>query len=71
MKAEILVFVRETDAWPRQMNSSNSDVGDIDEFWPAIPGGFGPEGFTASRKQIYDEFGRLTGGPQAVAIDAK
>ena len=37
---------------------------DLDEFWPTIPGGSWPEGFTVSHEQIYDEFGRLTGGPQ-------
>jgi len=37
---------------------------DLDTFWPAIPGGVWPEGFTVSREQIYDDAGRLTGGPQ-------
>ena len=37
---------------------------ELDRLWPVIPGGTWPPGFTASREQIYDEFGRLTGGPQ-------
>ena len=37
---------------------------DVDAFWPPIRGGSWPPGFTASREQIYDDFGRLTGGPQ-------
>ena len=37
---------------------------DIDKFWPPIRGGSWPPGFTVSREQIYDELGRLTGGPQ-------
>jgi len=37
---------------------------DTDTFWPPIRGGSWPPGFTASREQIYDDFGRLTGGPQ-------
>ena len=37
---------------------------DIDRDWPVIRGGSWPPGFTVSREQIYDEFGRLTGGPQ-------
>ena len=38
---------------------------DIDEFWPPVPGGSWPPGFIASREQLYDESGRLTGGPQS------
>ena len=37
---------------------------DLDSMWPAIPGGTWPPGFTVGREQIYDEAGRLTGGPQ-------
>ena len=37
---------------------------DLDALWPAIHGGSWPQGFTVSREQIYDESGRLTGGPQ-------
>ena len=37
---------------------------DLDTLWPAIAGGSWPPGFTVSREQIYDDSGRLTGGPQ-------
>ena len=37
---------------------------DLDKDWPAIPGGSWSPGFTVGREQIYDESGRLTGGPQ-------
>ena len=37
---------------------------DLDSLWPAISGGSWPPSFTVSREQIYDESGRLTGGPQ-------
>ena len=37
---------------------------DIRRDWPPVPGGDWPPGFTVSREQIYDESGRLTGGPQ-------
>lgn len=45
-------------------SSAQRKTFDIDKHWPAIPGGSWPEGFTVSRTQIYDESGRLTGGPQ-------
>ena len=37
---------------------------DLDSLWPAISGRSWAPGFTVSREQIYDESGRLTGGPQ-------
>ena len=64
IEAETLVFER-TDAAPVGAAApTGRKKFDLDEFWPAIPGGSWPEGFTVSREQIYDEFGRLTGGPQ-------
>ena len=38
---------------------------DIDEFWPPVRGGSWPPGFVASREQMYDDSGRLTGGAQS------
>ena len=58
VEAETLVFER-ADVAPAGRKKF-----DLDEFWPAIPGGSWPEGFTVSREQIYDDLGRLTGGPQ-------
>ncbi len=37
---------------------------DLDRLFPAIDLGAWPDGFTVSREQIYDDMGRLTGGPQ-------
>ena len=53
--------------WPdaqRGLLSPRTRNFELDRLWPVIPGGTWPPGFTASREQIYDEFGRLTGGPQ-------
>lgn len=66
LETETLVFAREdgeaadrpTEAAPVKKKF------DIDEILPVIRGGSWPPGFTVSREQIYDEFGRLTGGPQ-------
>ena len=64
LEAEALVFERleagqvETDA------VSGKRRFDLDKVRPAIPGGSWPPDFTISREQIYDEAGRLTGGPQ-------
>ncbi len=35
---------------------------DVDAFWPPVPGGSWPPGFTVGREQIYDDTGRLTPG---------
>ncbi len=49
---------------PSDPESNRKKPFDPDAFWPSIPGGTWPEGFTVSREQIYDDAGRLTGGPQ-------
>jgi len=36
----------------------------LDRDFPPWRGGVWPEGFTVSREQIYDDMGRLTGGPE-------
>ena len=40
------------------------------DFPPWDPGPW-PEGFTVSREQIYDDMGRLTGGPEDVSDDGR
>ena len=65
LDAETLVFAREdagADRSPAAVRGTKTF--DIDEILPVIRGGSWPPGFTVSREQIYDEFGRLTGGPQ-------
>ena len=58
LEAETLVFSRVSSPVRKR-------IFDIDEFWPPVPGGSWPPGFIASREQLYDESGRLTGGPQS------
>ena len=41
----------------------------IEEILPPHDPGPWPEGFTASREQIYDDMGRLTGGPENASGD--
>ena len=69
LEAEALVFAR-ADALPAEDPAPGERKKfDLDEFWPAIPRGTWQKGFTVTREQIYDEFGRLTGGPQVDAGD--
>ena len=64
LEAETLVFERVEEAAGEAGARPEKGRFDLDEFWPAIPGGSWPPGFTVGREQIYDEFGCLTGGPQ-------
>ena len=64
LESETLVFERADAHAQRSETVSAKRKFDLDELWPAIPGGSWPAGFTVSREQIYDECGRLTGGPQ-------
>ena len=64
LEAETLVFERATAAPSETKTAASGKKFDLDELWPAIPGGSWPVGFTVNREQIYDEAGRLTGGPQ-------
>ena len=65
LDAETLMFAREDEPAERPAEAVRKKrTFDIDRDWPVIRGGSWPPGFTVSREQIYDEFGRLTGGPQ-------
>ncbi len=64
LEAETLVFERAERPSERVHARSQGRKFNLDEIWPAVPGGSWPPGFTVSREQIYDDFGRLTGGPQ-------
>ena len=64
LEAETLVFERSGHRPVRIAAPSTIGKFDLDEIWPAIPGGSWPPGFTVGRDQIYDGSGRLTGGPQ-------
>ena len=64
LEAETLVFAR-VDASPASAAGPEiTKEVDLDTLWPTIPGGAWPKDFTVSRDQIYDEFGRLNGGPE-------
>ena len=63
LDAETLVFERVRH--PERVDAmARGRKFDLDAIWPAIPGGSWPRGFSVSRDQIYDDFGRLTGGPK-------
>ena len=64
LDAETLTFARTDGATARRAPAARKKQFDVDRDWPVIRGGSWPPGFTVSREQIYDEFGRLTGGPQ-------
>ena len=70
LEAESLVFVRAEEEPAVPAGTEKGKTFDLDEFWPAIPGGAWPAGFAVSREQIYDEAGRLTGGPEDDTDDA-
>ncbi len=71
LEAETLVFERTEGASNDAKAPPPRTKFDLDELWPAILGGSWPSGFTISRNQIYDEFGRLTGGPQDETEDGR
>ncbi len=64
LEAETLVFERMQGSSASLDHSTRGGKFNLDKLWPAIPGGSWPPGFSVSREQIYDESGRLTGGPQ-------
>ena len=68
LAAETLVFER-VDGALEEAHAAYDGQFNLDEIWPAAKGGSWPEGFTVSRDQIYDDAGRLTGGPQDESED--
>ena len=65
LDAETLTFARTDGATARRAPAARKKQKfDLDRLFPAIDLGPWPEGFTVSREQIYDDMGRLTGGPQ-------
>ena len=65
LETELLVFARETAMPTGGAQLDDRKTVDFDTFWPTISGGDWPRNFTVGRGQIYDESGRLTGGPQS------
>ena len=60
LEAETLLFIRE----PEPAAGSKARDWNLDRDFPARNLGPWPAGFTVSREQIYDDMGRLTGGPE-------
>lgn len=64
LEAETLVFERAGDASDGAAFPPPRRKFDLDRDFPAVDMGPWPEGFIASREQIYDDTERLTGGPR-------
>lgn len=62
LDAETLVFARTESDADRPLAARQREF-NLDRDFPAVDLGPWPEGFTVSREQIYDDMGRLTGGP--------
>lgn len=64
LEAETLVFERPDNVPARAGRAGSRGAFDLDRDFPAVDMGPWPNGFTVSREQIYDDMGRLTGGPE-------
>ena len=68
LEAETLVFARGGTSLPSAGTPARRRFS-IGEILPPHDPGPWPEGFTVSREQLYDDMGRLTGGPENVTGD--
>ena len=64
LDAETLVFAHSAKAPAQLGKSGRKRAFNLDRDFPPWDPGPWPEGFTVSREQIYDDMGRLTGGPE-------
>ena len=65
LEAETLVFEREGGPLVRAGQVNRPGIFDLDRDFPAvIDTGRWPEGFAVRREEIYDDAGRLVGGPE-------
>ena len=64
IEGETLVFERSSGAEARTGKADRKPAFNLDRDFPPWDPGPWPEGFTVSREQIYDDMGRLTGGPE-------
>ena len=69
IEAETLVFARSAGSSATGGSPTQRRRFSIAEILPPHDPGPWPEGFTVSREQMYDEIGRLTGGPESVSGD--
>ena len=60
----VLAFPRDTDTPKRSARATQKRPFDLDKDFPPWDPGPWPDGFTVSREEIYDETGRLIGGPE-------
>ena len=64
IEAETLVFARGAEVSEATGTPARRRRFSIREILPPYDPGPWPEGFTVSREQLYDDMGRLTGGPE-------
>ena len=71
IEAETLVFAYSSATRMRPRKADRKRAFNLDRDFPPWDPGPWPEGFTVSREQIYDDMGRLTGGPEDVFGDGR
>ena len=71
IEAEPRVFVYSAITRERVGKVDRQRAFNLDRDFPPWDPGPWPEGFTVSREQIYDDMGRLTGGPEDVSGDGR
>ena len=69
IEAETLVFARSSTDPTSNGPPARQRRFSIEKILPPHDPGPWPEGFTVSREQIYDDMGRLTGGPESASGD--
>ena len=69
IEAETPVFAYSVGTCARPGKVDRKRAFNLDRDFPPWDPGPWPEGFTVSREQIYDDMGRLTGGPEDVSGD--
>ena len=67
IEAETLAFAYSAATLERPGTADRNHAFNLDRDFPPWDSGPWPEGFTVSREQIYDDMGRLTGGPDDVS----
>ena len=71
IETETLVFAYSAGTRMRPRKADRKRAFNLDRDFPPWDPGPWPEGFTVSREQIYDDMGRLTGGPEDVSGDGR
>ena len=71
IEAETVVFAYSADTRMRPRKADRKPAFNLDRDFPPWDPGPWPEGFTVSREQIYDDMGRLTGGPEDISGDGR